>query len=253
MDAITGFPVRRRGSHRIYLGYAVGVGKTYAMLQDGLSRSRIGEDVVVGLLEAHSRSETAALAAGIERLPLLEMDYRGARLAELDVEAARLRRPGWLLVDELAHTNVCASPCEKRWESVETLLEAGISVMSTMNIQHLESLSGFTLQVTGVNVDETVPDAVLAEADEIVLVDIEPDDLISRIKQGKVCSHCEAGSALTHFFRRNSLAALRGEALRIADRYADRTTVCSGKSRTVGARRFVERLRGPLQSRIGVG
>jgi two-component system sensor histidine kinase KdpD len=240
-----------RGRHRIFLGYAAGVGKTYAMLSDGLRRARLGEDVVVGLLEAHARPETAALASGLETLPLRGVEYHGVRLPELDLDAALSRHPDWLLVDELAHTNIPGSVYEKRWESVEVLLEAGISVMSTVNIQHLESLNSFVFRVTGVWVHETVPDCVLAGADEIVFVDIPPDALLSRVNRGGVRCRDEVGSARTHFFRGNSLAALRDEAIEHLRRYDDRVTLSDGAGHSKKTPLLLERLLGPHEPKLG--
>lgn len=249
MNPAVGGSAGGRGHHVVFLGYAPGVGKTYAMLLEARRRARLGEDVVVGLLEAHARPETTALATGLETLPLKVVEYRGAHLTELDLDAALARHPDWLLVDELAHTNVCGDDCEKRWQSVERLLDAGIGVMSTLNAQHVASLNSFTFQVTGVRVRETVPDDVLAAADEVVLVDLAPDDLVDRLQRGRVCGSSEVGSALTHFFHRNSLEALRGQALALASRYDDPPRVCSGQSSPTKSHRVVERLRSLRKNR----
>lgn len=209
-------PRRTRGRHHIYLGYAVGVGKTYAMLSEAQRLARHHIDVVVGFLEPHGRADIEVGASRLERLPMLQLEYHGLTSKELDVDAAIARRPCWLLVDELAHEITAGGPYEKRWQAVDAILSAGVNVISTVNVQHLESLNGFVYQVTGIRVGETVPDRVLDEADRIILVDIAPDELISRVKQGGVYSGGETGPALTHFFRRSSLEALRAAAQRVA-------------------------------------
>jgi two-component system sensor histidine kinase KdpD len=201
-----------RGRHRIFLGYAPGVGKTHAMLEEAHARLRAGEDVVVGLLEPHSRPDTARLATGLERLPPLAVPYRGISFEELDVDAAITRRPDWLVVDELAHATVPGTPHTERWGAVEEILAAGIGVLSTINIQHVESLGAFMLQVTGVAVTGTVPDDVLDTADDVIFVDIPPDELIERLKRGEVYAPDDIGRALTHFFRRSTLITLRDRA-----------------------------------------
>jgi two-component system sensor histidine kinase KdpD len=208
-----------RGPHRIYLGYAPGVGKTRAMLQEALERRRTGEDVVIGLLEPHSRPDTARLATGLERVPPLLVAYRGPSFEELDVGAVIARRPDWVIVDELAHATTPGTPYAERWQAVDEILAAGIGVLSTVNVQHVESLGDFVLQVTGARLTSTVPDRVLDEADEVVLVDIPPDELIARLKRGEVYADGDVGRALAHFFRRASLAAFRDRAkLLLADR-----------------------------------
>ena len=213
---------RVRGRLRIYFGANAGVGKTYAMLSaaqrelkaghgDGNSR---GREVVVGVVETHGRSETAALLAGLPQLPLRDVPYRGRTLKEFDLDAALARRPEVLLVDELAHSNVEGSRHPKRWQDVEELLDAGIDVWSALNVQHLESLNGTVGAITGIRVHETVPDTVLDAADEIVLVDVTPDELIGRLKAGKVYLPQQAERAAQNFFRKGNLIALREIALR---------------------------------------
>jgi two-component system sensor histidine kinase KdpD len=250
-QGVEGFVDGRRGRHIVFLGYAAGVGKTYAMLQDGIRGAHLGEDVVIGVLQDHARPETGALASDLERLAPRTAEYHGVQLEELDLDAALLRRPDWLLVDELAHTNVPGSVQEKRWESVEVLLEAGINVMSTLNVQHLDSLIGFVFRATGAWVHETVPDRVLDDADEIVFIDIPAADLIARLKDGGVCGSDELGSALTHFFRANCLAALRSESLEFLRRHDGRVRVCSGGCASGRAHRLLDRLREARQQRFG--
>jgi two-component system sensor histidine kinase KdpD len=182
------------------------------MLEEAHARLQSSEDVVVGLLEPHSRPDTARLANGLERVPPLVVSYRGASFDELDVDAAIARRPDWLLVDELAHATVPGTPDAERWRAVEQVLRAGIGVMSSVNIQHVESLGGFMFQVTGMKVTGTVPDSVLDAADDVVLVDISPDELIERLKRGEVYAADDVGRALTHFFRGPTLITLRERA-----------------------------------------
>ena len=172
----------RRGRLRIYFGASAGVGKTYAMLSAAQRERKAGRDVVVGVIETHGRSETAELVAGLEQLPLKDIPYRGRTLKEFDLDAALARKAGVLLVDELAHSNVEGSRHPKRWQDVQELLEAGIDVWSALNVQHLESLNGTVGAITGIRVHETVPDTVLDDADEIILVDVTPDELMARLK-----------------------------------------------------------------------
>jgi two-component system sensor histidine kinase KdpD len=203
-----------RGKLRIYFGASAGVGKTWAMLSAAQRERAAGRSVLVGVVETHGRSETAALLAGLETLPLRELDYRGRKLAEFDLDAALARRPGVLLVDELAHTNAPGSRHAKRWQDVQELLAAGIEVWSALNVQHLESLNGTVGAITGVRVHETVPDTVLDEADEVVLVDVTPDELTARLAAGKVYLPQQAERAAQNFFRKGNLIALREIALR---------------------------------------
>jgi two-component system sensor histidine kinase KdpD len=204
----------RRGRLRIYFGASAGVGKTYAMLAAARREHLAGRDVVVGLVETHGRSETAALAEGLPRLALRELAYRDRKLAEFDLDAALARKPALALVDELAHSNVPGSRHPKRWQDVQELLDAGIDVWSTLNVQHLESLNDTVGAITGIRVHETVPDTVLDNADEVVLVDITPDELLSRLKTGKVYLPQQAKRAGRNFFRKGNLIALREIALR---------------------------------------
>lgn len=204
----------QRGKLRIYFGASAGVGKTYAMLAAAQRELGAGRDVLAGVVETHGRSETAALLAGLPQLPLRDVPYRGKTLKEFDLDAALLRQPDVLLVDELAHSNVEGSRHPKRWQDVQELLEAGIDVWSALNVQHLESLNGTVGAITGVRVHETVPDTVLDDADEIVLVDVTPDELTNRLKAGKVYLPQQAERAAQSFFRKGNLIALREIALR---------------------------------------
>ena len=208
-----------RGPLKVFLGAAPGVGKTYEMLLQARRRQFGGTDVVVGLVEAHGRAETLAQTAGFEVLPRARIPYRGQELEEFDIDAALARRPQILLLDELAHTNVPGSRHPKRWQDAEELCQTGIEVWTTMNVQHLESLSDVVARITGVRVGETVPDRVLAAADEVELIDIPPAELLERLRQGKIYQADQAMRALKGFFREGNLAALRELALR---RTADR-------------------------------
>ena len=204
----------RRGKLRIYFGASAGVGKTYAMLSAAQGERKAGGDVMVGVVETHGRSETAELLAGLPQLPLRDVPYRGRLLKEFDIDAALARKPRVLLVDELAHSNVEGLRHPKRWQDVQELLEAGIDVWSALNVQHLESLNGTVGAITGIRVHETVPDTVLDGADEIVLVDVTPDELTNRLKAGKVYLPQQAERAAQNFFRKGNLIALREIALR---------------------------------------
>jgi two-component system sensor histidine kinase KdpD len=202
-----------RGTLRIYLGAAAGVGKTFAMLNEGRRRSEYGEDVVVGIIETHGRAKTAEQVTGLEVVPRRSADYRGASFEELDVAAMLARRPQVALVDELAHTNVPGSRNEKRWQDVEELLAAGINVISTLNVQHLESLNDVVEQITGVAQRETIPDEVVRRADELQLVDLTPDALRNRLARGDVYPPERIDTALANYFRPGNLSALRELAL----------------------------------------
>ena len=202
-----------RGTLRIYLGAAAGVGKTFAMLNEGRRRAEYGEDVVVGFVETHGRPKTAEQAVGLEVVPRRRVAYRGATFEELDVDAVLARRPRVALVDELAHTNVPGSENEKRWEDVEELLAAGINVISTLNVQHLESLNDVVEQITGVPQRETIPDAVVRRADELQLVDLTPTALRNRLARGDVYPPERIDTALANYFRPGNLSALRELAL----------------------------------------
>lgn len=209
----------RRGKLKVFFGSCAGVGKTYAMLSAGKQRRAQGLDVVVGVVETHGRVETMAILEGLEVLPRKESDYRGKNLTEFDLDGAIKRRPALLLVDELAHSNVQGSRHPKRWQDVEEILAAGIDVYTTVNVQHLESLNDVVGSITGIRVWETLPDKVFEQADEVVLVDITPDELLQRLKEGKVYMPEQAEAAIKNFFRKGNLIALRELSLR---RTADR-------------------------------
>jgi len=204
----------KRAKLKVFFGAAPGVGKTYAMLSDAQERRSEGVDVLVGVVETHGRSETGALLEGLEVLPRKELAYAGQFIPEFDLDAALKRRPALILMDELAHSNVLGSRHAKRWQDVMELLDAGFDVHTTMNVQHLESLRDVVAQITGVIVRENVPDTVLERADEVELVDLPPDDLLVRLKEGKVYLPEQARHARDHFFRKGNLLALRELALR---------------------------------------
>jgi two-component system sensor histidine kinase KdpD len=233
----------RRGKLKIFFGAAAGVGKTYAMLQAAQARKAEGVDVVAGIVETHGRRETEALLHGLEALPPLSVEYRGARLHEFDLDGALARRPALLLVDELAHSNAPGSRHPKRWEDVNELLDAGINVYTTLNVQHLESLSDIVAQITGIEVRESLPDSVLEEADEAELIDLPPDDLLKRLKEGKVYVPEQARLAVDRFFRKGNLLALRELALRAtADRVNAQARIYRQEQAITGTWRTAERL-----------
>lgn len=192
--------IRGRGRHKLFIGMAPGVGKTFRMLQEAQQLRRDGTDVVIGVLETHGRADTAAQAEGLERVPLRRFQHQGVWLEELDLAALLLRRAQLVLVDELAHTNAPGSERTKRWQDVELLLASGLDVYSTVNIQHLESLNDLVAQLTGVVVRERLPDRVLERADEVVLVDVTPETLQERLRGGKVYASEKVGQALANFF-----------------------------------------------------
>jgi two-component system sensor histidine kinase KdpD len=193
---------------------AAGVGKTYRMLQEGRAEADTGRDVAIGYLEPHGREETTAQAEGLEEIPPRMIDYRGTPLAEMDLPAVLARKPELCLIDELAHTNAPGIEHEKRYEDVRDVLAAGIDVYSTVNVQHLESLNDQVIQLTGTRVRETIPDEVLASADEVVLIDLTPEALIERLRAGKVYPRERVPAALNNFFKIENLSALRETALR---------------------------------------
>jgi len=204
----------KRGKFKVYIGAAPGVGKTYRMLNEGNDLLRKSIDVVIGLLETHGREDTLAQVGELEMVPRLRIDYKGTKLEEMDVQAILRRNPEAVLIDELAHTNVPGSANKKRYEDVLEVLEAGISVISTMNVQHLESLNDAVEQITGVRVRETVPDNILRLADEVELIDVAPSALRQRLREGKVYAMEKVDQALDHFFQTGNLIALREMALR---------------------------------------
>ena len=213
----------KRGRLKIFLGYAPGVGKTYSMLSEGIRRRSRGEDVVIGVVETHGRAATAELAARLEQLPRKRINYKGTIFQELDVDAVLVRMPQVALVDELAHTNLEGSRHAKRYEDVLEILDAKIDVLSTINIQHIESLTPRVQSLTGIPVRETVPDWVVERADEIVISDLTPEALVTRMRRGDVYPQERIDRALTNFFRRGNLMALREMALQQVTRAVDRT------------------------------
>ena len=212
---------RTHGRLKVFFGASPGVGKTYAMLEAARRRKQEGVDVVVGWVETHGRAETAALLDGLDTLPARIVEYRGQKLREFDLDAATARRPGLLLVDELAHTNVPGSRHAKRWQDVEELLERGVDVWTTLNVQHVESLNDLVARVTDVTVRETVPDRLLDKADELEFVDLPPDELLQRLREGRVYVPDQAQRAAGSFFRKGNLIALRELALRRAAERVD--------------------------------
>jgi two-component system sensor histidine kinase KdpD len=227
---------RHRGRLKIFFGASAGVGKTYAMLLAARRRREQGDDVVIGIVETHGRADTAALTEDLERLPLAQIAYRGHALQDFDLDSALLRRPQLILVDELAHSNVPGARHLKRWQDVHELLDAGIDVYTTVNVQHLESLNDIVGQITQIRVFETVPDRVLDQADEVTLVDLPPEELLERLRDGKVYMPQQAEHAVRNFFRKGNLIALRELALR---RTADRV---DAQMREYRADRSIERI-----------
>ncbi len=216
-------PEKKRGRLKIFLGYAPGVGKTYSMLSEGIRRRSRGEDVVVGIVETHGRTGTAELAARLEQVSRRELNYKGTLFSEMDVDGVLARAPQVALVDELAHTNIEGSRFAKRYEDILMLLENNIDVLSTVNIQHIESLTPRVQSLTGIVVRETVPDWVLDRADEIVISDLTPEALTTRMRRGDIYPIERIERALSNFFRRGNLIALREMALQRVTRAVDRT------------------------------
>ncbi len=207
------YPVKR-GTLKVYLGYAAGVGKTYKMLDEGQDLQRAGIDVVVGYFEPHGRKDTIVKAEGLETVPRRKVEYRGSVFEEMDTEGILGRNAQVCLVDEFAHTNVPGSERNKRWQDVQVLLDAGVNIITTMNVQHLESLNDQVWQVAGVRVRETVPDWVIQQSDEVVMVDLPPEALLNRLRRGAVYPSDKAGKALQNFFKESTLVVLRELALR---------------------------------------
>ncbi len=214
---------KERGRFKVFLGYAPGVGKTFSMLSEGIRRRGRGEDVVIGIVETHGRTGTAELATQLEHVPLREIEYKGTLFVEMDVNAILARAPGIVLVDELAHTNIEGSRFPKRYEDILLLLEARIDVLTTVNIQHIESLTPRVQALTGVTVREQVPDWVLDRADELVISDVTPEALVTRMRRGDIYPAERVERSLTNFFRRGNLIALREMALQRVTRAVDRT------------------------------
>ena len=231
---------RRRGKHKIFIGMAPGVGKTFRMLEEGHTIKSEGIDVVVGLLETHGRKETAAKAEGLEIVPRKKMLRGEITLTEMDTEAVIARLPQLALIDELAHTNIPGSLREKRYQDVEEILNAGIDVYSTLNIQHIESLNDLVARITGVVVRERVPDRILEEADEILVVDVTPETLEERLLEGKIYAPEKIEQSLKNFFQRRHLIALRELALReVADNVEDEALTLKGQSCNIHERVLV--------------
>ncbi len=212
---------QRRGRLKVFFGMAAGVGKTFAMLEEARARAAEGLNVLIGYAEPHIRPETEALLLGLEILPYKIVEYRNASLKEFDLDAALDRKPALVCVDELAHTNAPGMRHPKRWQDVIELLDAGINVYTTLNVQHLESVNDIVERVTGVRVRETLPDSVLEQADEVELVDIAPEELLERFREGKVYRPDLAEQAASHFFIKGNLIALRELALRTTAQRVD--------------------------------
>lgn len=204
----------RKGKHRIYIGMAPGVGKTYRMLEEAHTLREEGFDVVIGLLETHGREETAEVAEGLEMIPRQQIQHNNILLTEMDTNAILTRQPQLVLIDELAHTNVPGSLREKRYQDVELILNSGIHVFSTLNIQHCESLNDLVAKITGIVVRERIPDRLLDEADEVIVVDVTPETLEERLREGKIYAPEKIEQSLQNFFKRRNLIALRELALR---------------------------------------
>jgi two-component system sensor histidine kinase KdpD len=220
--AVSRPPEKTKGILKLFLGYAAGVGKTYAMLSEAIRRSSRGEDVVIALVETHGRKGIAELAAKLETVPRRKIDYKGTIFEEMDIDAVLARKPQVALVDELAHTNIPGSRHRKRYEDVLELLDAKIDVLSTVNIQHIESIAPTVRAITGVSVRETVPDWVLQLGEQTVMVDLTPEALQNRMKRGDVYGKEKVDQALKNFFRRGNLIALRELALRQVAEQVDR-------------------------------
>src|SRR5256712_4817992 len=203
-----------RGRHKVYLGATPGAGKTFAMLKEGRERKQRGEDIAIAYVETYGRARTEELLAGLELIPRKRVPYRGTVLEEMDLDAVLKRRPKIALVDELAHTNAPGSTNEKRWQDVEQLRAAGIDVISTLNVQHVESVNDVVEKITGIVQRETLPDRVLDLADEIQFIDISPEALRKRMRHGNIYQPDKVETALANFFRPGNLAALREIALR---------------------------------------
>jgi two-component system sensor histidine kinase KdpD len=214
---------RTEGVLKLFLGYAPGVGKTFSMLSEAIRRKSRGEDVVIGIVETHGRKGIAELAPQLEQIPMRKIEYKGTIFEEMDLEAVKARNPGVILVDELAHTNIPGSKHRKRYEDVLELVECKMEVLSTVNVQHLESIAPTVAAITGIKIRETVPDWVLEHANEIVMVDLTPEALQNRMRRGEVYHTGKIDQALKNFFRRGNLIALRELALRQVAEQVDRS------------------------------
>jgi two-component system sensor histidine kinase KdpD len=216
-------PEKTRGTFKLFLGYAPGVGKTYNMLSEAIRRHQRGEDIVIGVVETHGRPRTAELAAQLETIPRKKIEYKGVVFEEMDLDGILARRPQIVLIDELAHTNIEGSKHRKRYEDVLDVLAANIDVLATMNVQHIESVSPTVQSVTGIQIRETVPDWMVQRADEIVMADLTPEALQTRMRRGDIYGVDRAEKALANFFRRGNLIALRELALQHVTKAVDRT------------------------------
>ena len=216
-------PEKTRGIFKLFLGYAPGVGKTYSMLSEAIRRHQRGEDVVIGVVETHGRPPTAELAGQLEQVPRRKIEYRGVLFEEMDLDGILTRRPQIVLIDELAHTNIEGSKHRKRYEDVLDVLAANIDVLATMNVQHIESVAPTVQSITGIQIRETVPDWLVQRADEIVMADLTPEALQTRMRRGDIYGVDRAEKALANFFRRGNLIALRELALQHVTKAVDRT------------------------------
>ena len=222
----------KRGRLKVYIGPAAGVGKTYRMLEEAHALRRRGVDVVLGLIETHGRADTAALVEGLEVVPRRAVEYRGLAIEEMDLDAVLARRPQVAVVDEIAHTNVPGSRNKKRYQDVLELLDAGVNVICAFNVQHLESLKDMVERVTGVVIRETVPDTFLKQADQVVNLDLDAEDLLERLRAGKIYDRAKVEWALTHFFKEDKLSSLRELALReVAERLDSQATAVGRNGR----------------------
>ncbi|HEX7609507.1 MAG TPA: histidine kinase [Solirubrobacteraceae bacterium] len=229
-----------RGRLKVFIGMAAGVGKTYRMLLEGHAEQEAGRDVVIGLLETHGRAETAHAADGLSVMPRRNVAYRGAVLEEMDLAGVLRRAPELCLIDELAHSNVPGSGHTKRYLDIEEILEAGVDVLSTLNVQHLESLNDHVTELSGIRVRETIPDAILGRADEVVLIDLTPEALLDRLRTGKIYPPERIDAALNNFFKIENLSALREVALRQV-------------AEEVGAKRLTTELVGSREDSLAAG
>ena len=232
---LTSEPEKQRGRFKVFLGYAPGVGKTFSMLSEGIRRRSRGEDVVIGIVETHGRPNPAELAAKLEQVPRRDIDYKGTIFTEMDVDGILARMPQIVLIDELAHTNIEGSRFPKRYEDVLLLLDNKIDVLSTINIQHVESLAPRVQALTGFGIRELVPDWVLDRADEIVISDLTPEALVTRMRRGDIYPMERVERSLSNFFRRGNLIALREMALQRVTRAVDRTLDDYVKRKRLGA------------------
>jgi two-component system, OmpR family, sensor histidine kinase KdpD len=228
-------PERTRGTFKLFLGYAPGVGKTYNMLSEAIRRRQRGEDIVIGVVETHGRPRTAELAEQLEQIPRRSLEYRGVLFEEMDLDGILARRPQIVLIDELAHTNIEGSKHNKRYEDVLDVLAANIDVIATMNVQHIESVAPTVQSVTGIPIRETVPDWFIQRADEIVMADLTPEALQTRMKRGDIYGVDRAEKALANFFRRGNLIALRELALQHVTKAVDRTLTAYMDAKSIQA------------------